>query len=67
MTDELDHAVRTFGLSPADVRQVLMNGFKSAFVPFRSKGDLLRRAISEIDASLRGARIAKSESERDLL
>ena len=67
MTDELDRAVRTFGLSPADVRQVLMNGFKSAFVPYRSKGELLRRAILEIDASLRGAGIRKAESERDLL
>jgi adenosine deaminase len=67
MTDELDRAVRTFGLSPADVRQVLMNGFKSAFVPFRDKGELLRRAVAEIDASLRRSKIPMPESERDLL
>ncbi|MBI4364490.1 MAG: adenosine deaminase [Candidatus Latescibacteria bacterium] len=67
MTDELDRAVQTFAMGPGDVRQVLMNGFKSAFVPFRSKGGLLRRAIAEMDAVLRGAKIPKAESERDLL
>ena len=67
MTDELDRAVETFDLSAGDVRQILMNGFKSAFVPLREKGDLLRRAIAEIDLELNRAEISAGESERDLL
>lgn len=67
MTDELDRAVDTFELSPMDVRQVLLNGFKSAFVPYREKGELLRRAVLEIDQVLTGVQIVTAESERDLL
>lgn len=67
MTDELERAVTTFGLKPAELRQVLLNGFKSAFVPLREKGDLLRRAVAEIDLELDRARIPTTESERDLL
>ena len=67
MTNELDRAVETFGLSPMDVRQVLLNGFKSAFVPYREKGALLRRAVLEIDQELERVEIATGESERDLL
>jgi adenosine deaminase len=67
MTDELDRAVGTFDLSPMDVRQVLLNGFKSAFVPYREKGDLLRRAVREIDQELSRVQIVTAESERDLL
>jgi adenosine deaminase len=67
MTDELDRAVGTFELSPEDVRQVLLNGFKSAFVPYREKGALLHRAVSEIDQELERVKIRTGESERDLL
>jgi adenosine deaminase len=67
MTDELDRAVRTFALDPIDVRQVLLNGFKSAFVPYTEKGDLLRRAVGEIDQRLAKFEISTRESERDLL
>jgi hypothetical protein len=44
-----------------------MNGFKSAFVPYRDKGALLRDAVMEIDRELARVRIETSESERDLL
>jgi adenosine deaminase len=67
MTDELDRAVRTFDLDPIDVRQVLLNGFKSAFVPYSEKGALLRRAVHEIDQRLAKSEIESGESERDLL
>jgi len=49
------------------VRQVLINGFKSAFVPYREKGDLLRQALEEIDEQMLRARIHPTETERDLL
>jgi len=67
MTDELDRAVRTFDLDPIDVRQVLLNGFKSAFVPYAEKGGLLRRAVLEIDKGLSTSESDSLESERDLL
>jgi len=67
MTDELDRAVATFDLDPIDVRQVLLNGFKSAFVPYAEKGNLLRHAVLEIDQELKRSEIATTESERDLL
>jgi adenosine deaminase len=67
MTDELERAVTTFGLDPGDVRQVLLNGFKSAFVPYAEKGALLRRAVLEIDQGLQSSEPDAMESERDLL
>jgi adenosine deaminase len=67
MTDELDRAVQTFDLDPIDVRQVLLNGFKSAFVPYQEKGELLRRAVLEIDKGLSSPESDSLESERDLL
>jgi hypothetical protein len=36
-------------LKPRDVRHVLLNGFKSAFLPFRAKGEVLARALAEMD------------------
>src|SRR5439155_1590323 len=59
------HAGEAFG--PQSIRQVLLNGFKSAFVPYREKGALLRRAVLEIDQELERVEIATGESERDLL
>ena len=59
--------VQTFDLDPIDVRQVLLNGFKSAFVPYAEKGDLLRRAVLEIDQGLSTSESDSLESERDLL
>jgi len=67
MTDELEKAVETFDLDPIDVRQVLLNGFKSAFVPYREKGALIRRAKLEIDQGLTTSESDSLESERDLL
>jgi adenosine deaminase len=67
MTDELCRAVQTFDLDPIDVRQVLLNGFKSAFVPYAEKGGLLRRAVLEIDKGLSTSESDSLESERDLL
>jgi adenosine deaminase len=67
LTDELDRAVRTFDLEPFEVQQVLINGFKSSFLPFRQKGDLLRRVVQEINAQFDGAGLPVTQLERDLL
>jgi adenosine deaminase len=48
VTKELWIAHREMGLTLEDVVTVLVQGFKSAFLPFREKQDLLRRANAEI-------------------
>lgn len=52
VTDELTVAAQLFNLQPWDVRNLLINGFKSAFLPFLEKVDLLRHVIPEMDAIL---------------
>ncbi|HEX9189434.1 MAG TPA: adenosine deaminase [Vicinamibacteria bacterium] len=48
LTKELLLAHQRLGLTLADVCTVLVQGFKSAFLPFRDKQDLLRRVNAEI-------------------
>jgi adenosine deaminase len=67
VTGELDRAVATFDLSPGDLRHVLINGFKSAFLPFRDKGALLARTLVEMDRLFERAKTGGLELERDLL
>ena len=67
MTAELERAVTAFRLRPADVRYILLNGFKSAFLPYEEKGELLRAALAEMDRLLEPARTIEGEPSRDLL
>jgi adenosine deaminase len=67
MTVELERAVTAFRLTPSDVRYVLINGFKSAFLPYEEKGKLLRTALAEMDRLFDEARAAEGEPSRDLL
>jgi len=68
MTRELDRAVTSLRLDPGDVRHVLLNGFKSAFLPFRERSEILLRALEEMDAVFASARTGgPEEAERDLL
>ena len=48
ITKELLIAQREMGFSLADLCTVLVQGFKSAFLPFREKADLLRQVNAEI-------------------
>ncbi len=48
MTKELYLLHTEMGFSLADVKQVLMNGFKSAFMPFHEKQSLLLRINEEL-------------------
>ncbi len=52
LTRELALAVRAFRLRPADLRNILINGFKSAFLPLHQKAEMLRAAIQEMDQIL---------------
>ena len=66
-TRELDRAVTALRLRPRDVRHVLLNGFKSAFLPLREKGEIILRAVAEMDAAFEAARAQDGEVEWDLL
>jgi adenosine deaminase len=46
---ELQIACDAFRLDVADLRKVLINGFKAAFLPHAEKGAMLKRAISAWD------------------
>ncbi len=49
VSDELALACKTFELSIYDLRKILINGFKSAFVRHEKKKEMLRAAIEEMD------------------
>jgi adenosine deaminase len=49
VTKELAAMVRQFGLTVKDVRNVLVGGFKSAFLTFHDRAQLVRRAQNEMD------------------
>ncbi len=49
MTEELALACSTFQLDVYDLRKILINGFKSAFLPYQEKVILLRGAIDSMD------------------
>jgi adenosine deaminase len=49
ISKEYVRAVRTFGLSPYQVKRIVVSGFKSAFLPYAQKARLLRQVIVEID------------------
>ena len=53
VTNEYLLAHRELGLSLEDLTTVMVSGFKSAFLPFREKQDLLKRVNEEIDATLK--------------
>lgn len=48
VTDELFLAAQTFDLSLDDVKKVITNGFKSAFLPYEERAELLRQVSVEL-------------------
>lgn len=49
VTQELALATRTFRLSPYEVKRIIINGFKSSFLPYSQKARVLREVNLEID------------------
>ena len=50
MTREYEAAVETFGLSVGEVHEIVLNGFKSAFLPHARKVELVRQVVKELEA-----------------
>jgi adenosine deaminase len=49
VTEEFWRAVQHYKLNLADVRKLTLNGFKSAFMPYRKKTTVLNRAARDFD------------------
>lgn len=49
LCDEIELACRTFDLGIFDLRRVLINGFKSAFLPHPRKVELMKEVVSQMD------------------
>ena len=49
VTDEYNLWVQNFDVGVSDVREVVVNGFKSAFQTYRWRQDILSRALAETD------------------
>jgi adenosine deaminase len=60
VTKELSSMVRQFGLTLKDVRNILVGGFKSAFLTFHDRAQLVRKAQNEMDEVI--ARFTEKEA-----
>jgi adenosine deaminase len=50
LTDEYEHAVRSFGFTFAELGEIALNGFESAFLPWEERRAL--RGAAEADIAL---------------
>jgi adenosine deaminase len=53
ITRELGLAAENFSLTPFNLRDILLNGFKSAFLPYAEKVRLIKLSLAEIDYLIR--------------
>ncbi len=53
MTEEYWRAVQYFDLNIGDLRKLMIDGFKSAFMPYRKKRSVTAQAVAEFDALVR--------------
>ena len=49
LSQEIDLAARSFRLSPYEIKRIILNGFKSGFMPYPQKARMLREFNLEID------------------
>jgi adenosine deaminase len=50
VSKELWHCHKAYGFSLADIKEIIVGGFKSAFLPYREKADLLKAVNEELAA-----------------
>ncbi len=50
LTGEYLLAVNTFNLTLQDIRTIIINGFKSAFLPHNERRELIRKVVDELEA-----------------
>jgi adenosine deaminase len=50
LTDEYKLAIDTFNLNTHNLRRIIINGFKSAFLPHKQRRELIRTVIDELES-----------------
>jgi adenosine deaminase len=50
LTDEYLLAINTFNLSPQCIRTIVINGFKSAFLPHNERRELIKAVVDELES-----------------
>jgi adenosine deaminase len=49
MTDEFMIAINELGLNYAEIKNIIINGYKSGFIPYKERVELLNKALQEMD------------------
>lgn len=50
LTDEYQKAIDLYGFRPEDIREIILNGFKSGFMPYSEKARMYKEIVRELDA-----------------
>lgn len=50
LTDEYMTAVQEFGLDANDIRRIIINGFKSAFLAHNKRRELIKQVVNELES-----------------
>ncbi len=53
LTEEYCRAVEEFDLNANDIRRIIMNGFKSAFLAHNKRRDLIKQVVNELEVEFR--------------
>src|SRR3954471_5677690 len=64
MTKELSVVCRQFGLTAGDLRNILVAGFKSSFLTFHDRAQLVRKVQNEMDEIIRRFAERNGESKK---
>ncbi len=51
LTDEYCHAIHHYDLSPGNIRSIIINGFKSAFLPHLKRRELIKEVLDELESN----------------
>jgi len=64
VTDEYMTAATQWDLTADELKWIMVNGFKSSFLPFREKKMLMRRVIQEYDALVQTTRDSVADTKK---
>jgi adenosine deaminase len=50
LSNEYEIAINTFNLNENEIRTIIINGFKSAFLPHKKRRELIRKVVDELES-----------------
>ncbi len=65
LTDEFENCVNAFNLGVGDLRRLMIDGFKSSFLPYRKKRTVTAMAVEEFDNLVREFEDKQGEEHHD--